>query len=160
MSPEQKFGLKGERWVVDQLKKRGYKPTLYPDFQNQACDLEVNGLCIEVKIARPTLRIRTLQSGSKVHYTRWQWCIHPTSLHMQGEWALVLLADTIKKTVPFIIPGSQVGDRTHLQITSHPDRYNGWLAEYRNAWDVISYLSQQTYLDNGPTYEQWSRIAA
>lgn len=160
MSRDQQFGLEGEKWVMTQLKKRGYKPTLRSDFYVQACDLLVNGLCIEVKIAKPTLRLRKLKSGNVVGYTRWQWFVHPTSQQLSNEWLLVLLAQTNKAIIPFILPGSQIGDRTHIQITSHPNNYKGWLAAYRNAWDMVAYLTQETYLDNGPTYEQWSKMVA
>ena len=160
MSPEQEIGLEHEEWVVKQLRARGYAAQLNPNFCAQNCDLRVNGLPVEVKYARPTLRTQTKRNGLKVQYTRWQWCISDTAAGMSGEWVCVLLAQTRKKIVPYIVPGSQIGERNHVQITSHPDRYRGWLNNYRNTWSVIDYLSQATYLDNGPTYEQWVKAVA
>ncbi|MCB0208024.1 MAG: hypothetical protein KDJ52_01765 [Anaerolineae bacterium] len=160
MSPEQETGLIGERWVIKELRRRGYKPEIDPDFFTKNCDLRVNGLPIEVKYARPTTRKQISTSGNAIYLTRWQWSISATAAEMRGEWVCILLAQTAKKIVPYVVPGSQIGERSHIQITSHPDKYKGWLNRYRNAWDVIDYLSQSTYLDDGPTYEQWSRVAA
>lgn len=153
LSKSQRYGLKAEEWVFDQLTQRGYSPTVPPDFLKSACDMKVDGLCIEVKAAQRTRRYRTLADGTKKAYWRWQWQIHETH---KGEFCLILIADTAKKRVCFLLPGSQVGDRTHLQITSHPDQYSGWMAEYREKWEMIDFLLAEAYKDNGPLFAEWN----
>lgn len=160
LSKSQKFGLKVEQWVIEQLVQRGYSPSIPADFFKEGCDAHVNGLCIEIKAAKRTKRKYVLASGEVKYYWRWQWSVHKTH---RGEFALILVADTSKKRVVFIVPGSQVGDRTHLQITSHPEKYTGWLAQYRDKWSVIDYLAAEVYQGNGPLFEEWDqreRVAA
>lgn len=156
MSPDQEYGSFGEKWVFDQLKQRGYSPKINSRYFAQNCDLFVLDMPVEVKIARQTNRRHKLNNGLDVLYPRWQWSVHDTAKEMNGEWILVLLAQTKTRIFPYILPGSVIGDRNHLQITSHPDRYQGWLNQYRDKWSIIDYLAQQTYLDNGPTFQEWA----
>lgn len=152
LSATQRFGLQAEEWVFRQLLEQGYTPTMPLDFSQTACDIICNGLCIEVKTARPTFRPGKLANGKTAWYTRWQWMIHPTH---QGEFLAILIAETAKGKYPFIVPGSIIGERTHIQLTSHPENYKGWLAQYLNRWEMVSYLSEQIYQNNGPLFEQW-----
>lgn len=162
LSASQKYGLKIEQWVIERLIEKGHSPKVPTDFSETACDAYVSGLCVEIKAAKRTKRFVTLASGEVKAYWRWQWRIHPTH---KGEYVLILVADTPqKKRFCFILPGSVVGKRTHLQITSHPMKYTGWMAAYLEKWDVIDYLAGQVYLGNGPLFEQWEgsqgRVAA
>lgn len=153
LSPHQKYGLKIEQWVIQELERRGYSPKVPTDFNEKACDAYVNGLCIEIKAARRTKRTKVLKSGEVKVYYRYQWSLGSVP---RCEFALILVADTPgRKRICFIVPGSQVGERTHLQITSHPLKYSGWLAQYLEKWDVIDYLAGQVYQGNGPLFEQW-----
>lgn len=155
LSPSQKYGLSVEQWVIAQLTKQGYTPSVPTDFAQTACDAYVNGLCLEIKAAKRTKRYKKLASGEVKAYWRWQWQIHPTH---KGEYALILVADTPqKKRFCFIVPGSVAGQRSHIQITSHPLKYQGWLSAYLEKWTVIDYLSQEVYKGNGPLFEQWER---
>jgi len=155
LSPHQKYGLKIEQWVIQQLESKGYAPKIPTDFNEKACDAYVNGLCLEIKAARRTKRTRVLASGEVKTYWRYQWSLGNVP---RCEFALILVADTPqKKRFCFIVPGSQIGGTTHLQLTSHPLKYSGWLAQYLEKWDVIDYLSSQVYLGNGPLFEQWER---
>lgn len=160
LSRDQLVGLEAERWTFDKLVKLGYSPEMSPDFLQEACDMTVKGLCVEVKVARLTYRKIKLSKTSK-YYPRWQWHIHPTH---KGEFALILIADCPKSgRYVFVVPGSQVGSTQHLQLTSHPTKYAGWLAKYRDKWEVIDYLAKQVYHDNGPLFEEWDqreRVAA
>lgn len=156
-SRDQCFGQAGEDWALGQLQKRGYKPILMHDFQTKACDMKIGDLCIEVKIALLTYRARkTNFKGLKVYYPRWQWYIHPTYKNLNEDWVLILIAQDNKLVrYPYILPGGMLQGRTHVQITSHPKKYSGWLADWRDEWGVIDFLRQKSYLDNGPTYHQW-----
>ena len=142
----------GERWVYEQLVKRGYKCQFMPlDCQN--CDILITGqngrrLPVEVKFARPTTR-----KGRKS--TRWQFQIHETAQRMHGDWVLILVCQDSKRThYPFIIPGQLVSERPHVQITSHPKTYTGWMERYLNRWDIIDYLLDQEYKNGGLPLEQ------
>lgn len=153
---DQIFGHAGEQWAFNQLAARGYHPRFDPDFNAPGRDLIVYGLPVEVKIARPTLRC--------VHgkwRKRWQWFIHPTTAQL-GEYALVLIAeDSQGKRYPYVVPGSAVGNRSQVQLTSHPDKYSGWIAKYLHRWDTIDYLAHEVYANQGPLFDEWEgRVAA
>lgn len=153
-SPSQVVGFGGEEWVFGKLQDKGYDPH-WSEWDADCCDMTVRGLPVEVKFARPTSRLIKSGQGRKP-YRRWQWFIHPTSQDIQGEWVLVLLAeDGLGHIYPFILPGSLVGHRTQIQITSHPDLYRGWMAQYLNRWDLIDYLAGEVYQDNGPLFDNW-----
>jgi len=154
--PDQIYGYEGECWAFDQLVDHGYHPRFDPDFHAPGRDLIVNGLPVEIKIAHPTYR-----SDRGTLRKRWQWFIHPTT-HAIGEYALILIADdSTGKRYAYIVPGSAIGHRTHIQLTSHPDKYRGWIAKFRNRWDTIEYLAQEVYANQGPLFDQWvGRVAA
>jgi hypothetical protein len=147
------IGLNGEAWVMEQLRKRGYAPTI-PKY-HAPYDLVVDNVPIEVKTARPTKRVKDGRT-----YTRWQWHIHPTTYDaIQGDWVLILIAqDSTGHRHPYIVPGGIAEPRNQLQITRHPDEFTGWLSAWLNKWDVIDYLSQQIYEKNGPLFQQWEKL--
>ena len=163
-SRDQKVGFMGERHVYEQLQDRGYVPQVDPDFQRQGFDMVIKPtepgqrpIPVEVKFAYPTRRGMPYinRAGHKVWYTRWQWKVHETS-HKQHEWVLVLVAeDEDGERHHFIIPGGAVGDRTHLKITSHPRKYNGWMKQWLERWELITYLQNGVYRDGGPLFHKW-----
>jgi len=158
LSRDQRVGLEAENWVFEQLTQRGYSPIIPPDFFKSACDMHVNGLCVEVKVAKRTKRKQKLANGKVKLRDRWQWFIHPT--HPKTEYVLILVADDAKKNrYAFILSGSMVGERSHLQLTSHPEKYNGWMAAYRDKWSMIDFLASQAYKEY-PLFENWDRLAA
>lgn len=62
--------------------------------------------------------------------------------HRQTDF-LILIALTVSATIAFIIPTAKLVAKNHAVITSHPKQYTGRLAEYRNAWDLLtSHFSQ------------------
>lgn len=152
-SQQQLTGLNGERWVAEQLADRGYKVRVPGDFDHPGCDLFANALCLEVKFANPTQR----KVDGRWH-DRWQFHIHPATHAMQGDWAAVLVAeDRQGKKYPFIIPHGAIGERRHLQITSHPVQYRGWMARFLYRWDVIDYLAGKHYR-LWPVFEAWPGV--
>lgn len=163
-SQTQQIGSDGEMWAIEQLEAFGYQCKFHPDFCNEGYDMTVNGLPTEIKFAHRTKRKRTWKNRAGVifenYYDRWQWQIHPTS-HRQTDWLLILIADYRGTKYTFIVPGGLVLDRTHIQITSHPNKYRGWLAAWLNRWEIIDYLANGIYRNGGPLFEQWAeRIAA
>lgn len=165
LSQTQQIGWNGEQWAIDQLAARGYEVKFDPDFCNEGYDLVVNGLPTEIKFAHRTKRKRRHVNRAGVvfdnWYDRWQWCIHPTS-HRLTDWLLILVAEDRRKgKYPYIVPGGVVLDRTHIQITSHPTKYKGWLAQFLNQWEMIDYLANGVYRNGGPLFHEWSeRVAA
>jgi len=155
-SPDQKQGIVGERWAYEQLVKRGWPVKQMPYFGNQAYDLKIHNLPIEVKYARTTYR-RKQRQGLTIYAARWQWFVHPSYEQLNDrDWVLILIAEDQKKIkYPYILPGNILEGRNHLQITSHPKQYKGWLDDWRGEWGIIEFLTQKTYLDDGPTYHQW-----
>lgn len=155
LSTTQRYSLRIENWVVQELEKRGYNVHQPPNFFQKGCDAVVNGLCVQVMAAKRTKRKKVTRAGEIKESWRYQWFLHSVP---QGEFILILVADTPqKKRFCFIVPGSQVGSRQHLQLTSHPLKYSGWLAEYLEKWSVIDYLSQEVYKGHGPMFPEWER---
>lgn len=151
-SENQKIGLFGERIAYQELTRRGFQVELRNSFNAKNTDMRVNGIPAEVKFANPTRRY----SQGRV-YTRWQWRVSRTAGDMLQDWILILIAkDSRYNTFYYIMPGDIIGYRDHLQLTSHPDVYRGWLSPWRNRWDIIDYLKRQIYLDNGPLFDQWA----
>lgn len=154
LSETQQHGLKWERWIANQLIQRGYKPRIPQNYFSDGCDLVLDDLCVEIKAARKTWRKLKLANNEFKYYPRWQWRIHPT-MPRDKDWLLVLIAETRAKPYVYLIPGSQVQERPHIQLTSHPEKFNGWFAMYLERWEVIDYLQGKVYADNGPLFELW-----
>jgi hypothetical protein len=163
LSRDQDLGKIGEIWAYNELKKRGWPVKMMADFKEACCDMKIGNLPIEVKYALPTYRVRKVK-GLQIHYARWQWFVHPTYESIKRDWVLILIAEDQKKIkYHYILPGNLLDGRNHLQLTSHPKKYGGWLNDWRDEWGVIDFLCQQSYLDGGPTYQQWkagNRIVA
>jgi len=158
-SPDQKLGNLGEAWVFDQLRQRGHAVQRNTDFANAGYDMRIGELQIEVKYARQSYRMRW-RRGEPVRVPRWQWLVHTTSQQNGHNWVLILVAEDVQGHLyPYILPGNLVIPRQHLQLTSHPIVYRGWLNDWKDEWSVIPYLAQKIYAQNGPTYRQW-RVAA
>lgn len=147
MSPNQITGFNAEAWTFNQLHRLNYEVSFPPDWKRFGYDLKVGSLPIEVKVANVTTR--------RNKYRRWQWHIHPTTFQMAGDYALVLIAIYNGEFWPYIIPGSMVNDRTHIQLTSPPPVYAGWLAPFLNRWEIIDYLNNGVYRNGGPLFWQW-----
>ncbi|NJN97909.1 MAG: hypothetical protein HC875_29460 [Anaerolineales bacterium] len=157
-SRDERQGMVGEWYVYQQLVKRGWSVKMMADFYHKNCDMKVGQLPIEVKYAKTTYRKKQRQ-GLNIYVARWQWFVHSSAQEMNDrDWVLVLIAEDQKKIKhPYILPGNLLDGRNHLQITSHPNKYTGWLNDWKGEWQVIEFLMQQSYLDNGPTYHQWKQ---
>lgn len=150
MSPNQQTGLKWEMYIARQLKARGYAVKMGRNFTEKSVDMRANGLPIEVKFANPTWR----KQGEK-SYRRWQWHIADTRhLYAGKDWALVLIAAADGKLFHYVVPGGLAVSRPHIQITSHPAMYAGWVSDWHEQWEVIHFLSQRLYTDYF-SYQDW-----
>lgn len=162
-SAHQRIGHKGEKWAFHELKARGYEVKFDPDFCREGYDLVVNGLPTEIKFAHQTWRKRKRVNRNGLvtehWYPRWQWQIHPTSRRLT-DWLLILVADVEGQRYTYVVPGAMVSNRTHIQLTSPPTKYTGWLAQWLNRWEIIEYLANGVYRNGGPLFHEWERIAA
>jgi hypothetical protein len=153
-SANQIIGQEGELIALRELEKRGYKARLSPHFGDKNIDLIVDGIPTEVKFAQKTYR-----SANGRRYPRWQWRIHETA-SLFDDWLLILIAqDDDGQIFFYVLPGKTIGERDHLQVTSHPDNYSGWLNRYKNRFEVIDFLQRGIYLNGGPLLHQWGRAA-
>ena len=158
-SQTQQFGNVGEAWVQEQLSDRGYDFEVPADYQSRSCDVIVEGLCVEVKIARKTLRRIYRKDGSYRLHTRWQWHIKNTIPEDRETLFILIAVDREGYKYPFIVPGSVINEHRHISITSHPSEYCGWLAQYLNRWDMVEYLINGVYQNGGPLFHELERVA-
>lgn len=151
LSKTQTTGLYGEQWAYEQLQRRGHPVKMVSDFKCQNCDLRIRDLPIEVKFAYPTMR----RHHGKLKW-RWQFFIHPTSQQMQQDWLLILIASDYNGfKYPYILPGHMLQGRNHVQITSHPAKFRGWLSYWLNRWSIVDYLLKKVYRHGGLLYHEW-----
>lgn len=59
--------------------------------------------------------------------------------HRKSDYIIFVCQPPLKggACTAFIIPASVQQDKTFLCVTSNPETYRGYLAEYRNRWDII-----------------------
>lgn len=162
-SKEQSIGRQGEVWVYNKLKSLGYPVQEVTDFFDRNRDLMVGNLPVEVKLSNSHLRRMKRKKGF-VYRARWQWTVSETAAFYDGlEWVCVLLAkDDRDRIHPYVVPGSIINFRrcSNITLTSHPNKYQGWLAEWRDRWRVIPYLLQASYLHDGPLFQEWEKVVA
>jgi hypothetical protein len=130
-STTQAFGLEWERWAAWELAGRGYSTRLLGGFFD-AVDLVADGCPVEVKVSQPKQ-----QWQGTCWRQRWQWDCARLPASFDHVVILVALVDSVP--YPFIVPSWTFfgrGTRTPC-ITSHPGRYRGWLAAYRDQWGVV-----------------------
>lgn len=141
LSEHQTYGLHGERWVLAQLTGRGFSAALLSNFFEDI-DIVVNGLLrVEVKTARPRLH----QTRPGQWRRRWQFDLSRLPNPKREDYAVICVADTGAALIPFVFPSALLHPmgRRCWQLTSHPDKYNGWAAAYRERWDLITVLLEK-----------------
>lgn len=129
------FAYMGEAWVRDVLLPW---PTYEPPNANSPYDLRYGPLLIEVKTARP---YRCKHS----YKTRWQFNV---SKHLPPHGLTVLVCATSNGFQPFLVPNWFLTTKQHVQITSQPWKYSGWLARFLWRMDSIDecYYQSMRYL--------------
>jgi len=141
MTKAQYVGLCGERWVAGQIEQLGLRCRLLPDFMEPGADIIVEEqLRVEVKYAHQTSRRRIdRKTGSVYRYDRWQWNLQ--KFDGMNAKVLVLVAEDIShRCYPFVLPAWMMIDRPGFQITSHPTKYRGLLADFLENWRVLTYI--------------------
>ena len=143
-SKAQQIGNIGERWVYDQLVKRGYDITMIPDYLAHCVDLKIGTLPIEVKYARIGYRRKiNRNTGERKRYQRWQWNV--SQLDNNNRVLFLIAEDENGIKHPFIMPGSVMDTRVNFQIQRHPTEYMGFISGYLNAWETIDFLLEKQY---------------
>lgn len=132
------FGRHGERWVVQELRRRGYTVELIS--ANSDYDLLVEGQArVEVKSA-------TLTNGSRDRGQRWQFSLRRHNLSLDEELLFLLCYhDLDAPLATFIIPNHALdADLSKIDITNpDPTAYAGKWAQYLDDWDQVARVVSQ-----------------
>jgi len=140
----QRFGFMAEVWALNVLLSRGYEAKLINDF-NADSDILIDGVChCEVKISR--CYRRCVRAG----YYRpcWQFDLSRMPRHRDSV-VILVCQDALGDWYPFIAPSWYFFGRCRVNITSHPTKYKGYLADCLNCWgnvaDVLARVSINSY---------------
>jgi len=136
LSEAQRYGLRAELWSLQQLQARDYQAHLVSGFFSNVDILIEPGLPVEVKISRPYLY--KVKPG---HYRqRWQFDL-ARSLPANQDWILLAIAEDEERELwPYVLLSGWLNGRSHLQLTSHPSKFSGWIAPHLNGWQNIDTL--------------------
>ncbi len=130
---EQRFGLIGERWAMEQLESRGYRVRWLKDFQ-APFDLVVNDILpIEVKIAHMKMRRVKRRQYRPAWAFRLQGGLPPEVEHI----VIAICVEEDGSHTPFIIPGVWLAGKVRLVITSPPDTYSGYVSPGLRRWELV-----------------------
>ena len=126
----QELGNLGEAWVYRQLQSAGLAVTM-----GGPADLQVEGLPVEVKTARPK---RYRGDGRKGY----QFCLSKPG-HTDHTKAAVVVClcwwDIASDPVAFVIPSSRLGDLRKVVIpTAQPWTYSGKWSRWYRRWETIA----------------------
>lgn len=135
MSFEQRLGYIGERWAMAELQRRGYTVRMVSDFFADV-DLIIEADCnLPVEVKTATAKWQSNGQGS--YRQRWQFDCARVPEGIDSVVILIAIAD--RQYHPFVIPSWALKARGTRQpvITSHPSRYTGWIARYRDDWPQI-----------------------
>lgn len=148
MSENQAKGFEAEKWVKRHLESLGYEVEMPPDFFEEACDLIVNGsLVVEVRESCERTRSYTTKNGEKRFYPWWQ--TNTTNIDTSDRVLVFIAKDKNGIRHPYVMPGAIAGQKTSIALSSHPDRYKGYLAKFRECWDTVGYMLNKAYQDAG-----------
>jgi len=133
-SPNQLFGAEIESYAADQIRNRGLTPKFTENWIDRydmlVSDSKSATVIVEVKGANPKH-----QKSGKYYRTRWQW---DNSRGTSEQDIVLLVAVTDNQFYVYIVPKKKLMDKPgNVSITSHPEKYTGWLAEYRDAWYIL-----------------------
>jgi len=136
LSKRQRYGLRAEMWAVEQLTKRGYEAIPLRDFSDKV-DILVNGLMpVEVKIRHSYLR--KVKNG----YRKPTWLFEVKRSSHYTDSLFILICDDGVLWYPYIVPSWYFFGRCNVSITSHPNKYRGYVADCLGCWgnvaDVLS----------------------
>jgi len=136
LSRDQKTGLKGQLWAVNQLKQRGYQVDCTDT--NIIINQQLN--CI---IKTSTLNFYTKEvKGKSYNYQRWCWST--VGINTDND-LLILLAYHGGRYYPFIMPSAWATGRSSFQISTHPTNHKGILAPALDNWAWVDYLLKNHY---------------
>lgn len=147
------FSWIAERWVMEQLRKRGYGVRINPDYSARAWDLTLDGgMRVEVKSSnRRLVASYVTRQGVVRRYPRYKWNCR-SIMGTTGEFPVVLIAHTLAgANRAFVVPASIIRGRGSLYptISNHPDKYGGWLAHYLDRWSVVAQILRDWSMEQG-----------
>lgn len=121
------LGALGERIVLEALTKAGYEARPSERKRGEHFDVWAKDLTtgeifrIEVKIARPA-------KDKKYHFTLYK---AGRTDHAHASWVVLLAVSNTGLPTPFVVPTQAIAHQRQAVITSHPLKYRGKLAPYR-----------------------------
>ena len=122
------FGRIGERWVVQQLRQRGY----VAEWISKSSDYDI----LLEGIARVEVKSAFVSPGSNGG-KRWQFSLRRHGLVVDEDLLFLLCYDDLDEAPigVFIIPGKEIGMISKIDITHRdPYKYRGKWSHWRDAW--------------------------
>jgi hypothetical protein len=133
LGANQRFGVMAEQWVYQELLKRGYEARLISDFFADS-DILIEGVChCEVKISRMTWRY--VRRG--LYRPCWQFDLSRLPRH-RDSLVIIICQDGVGQWFPFVCPSWDFFGRYRVNITSHPTKYRGYLAQELDTWGNVA----------------------
>jgi len=123
--PRKALGVLGEMTVWKALQESGYVVSRAPIFEGDLRAIDPDGVIyrVEVKTARQDSR------------GNWQFCIYRSKGRVCTDFRhadlLVLLPVVEMSVIPFVVPSAVITASRQITMTSHPAKYRGKLAVYR-----------------------------
>jgi hypothetical protein len=138
LSACQRYGLEGEQWAARQLSDMGYHARLLSLWTADFDILIDNLLCCEVKISRS--RLRRVRPG----YYRPTWSFDLARLPRHMDMVVILICEDDYQTWwPYVVPSWYFFGRNSVNITSHPQKYRGYLAGCLHNWSNVGLVMAQ-----------------
>lgn len=137
MSENQRYGFQAEEWVLGKFEAYDYEARLTSTWTDRL-DIIVEGVMpVEVRVRRQYMR--TVRTG----YYRPSWMFKanyaslPFFVTKKDMLFVLICEDNEGKWHPFFIPSWEIGSRRCVSITSHPDKYGGRWADFRDDWSQV-----------------------
>lgn len=138
LSAPQRYGLKAEQWTARQLSEMGYHARLLSLWTADFDILIDNLLCCEVKISRSY----PCQTRPGCYRSTWRFDLSRLPGHLDMI-VILICEDTNQVWWPYIVPSWYFFGRTSANITSHPQKYRGYLAGCLNNWANVGLVMAQ-----------------
>lgn len=129
-SPDQQFGAEMEQYAAQWIEKKLGLKTEAPGSFTERFDLTVidprSGALAIVEVKAANQKTHPINKNS-----RWQF---DNTRGTKEQDVVLLLAVADDEVHIYVVPKEELAGRPGVvEITSHPTKYRGWLAKYRNA---------------------------
>jgi hypothetical protein len=132
----QQLGALGERIVLESLAKAGYQARPGERKRGEHFDVWAKHLqtgeilCLEVKMARPA-------KDRKYRFTLWK---AGCTDHRHSDYVILLALTHSAFLSAFVVPTIILANQHQAVITSHPLKYAGKLAQYRQSLSRLEFV--------------------